>query len=182
MKVIRYFLVSVLALAGCSASRDSPGSHGSQSTLNSQSTPNTQSTPNSQSSRSRHRPATRSPSLAAVDEQVYLGHAVITGGGDLAACPLAWDLEQYRNDMRNMRVDPASPSYAVASAYDLHNRRCIELTKGERVDIMGDSSRTETLVRPLGQSQTYWTTANWTRPEALEEPGRSAKEPAHSRQ
>lgn len=170
MNVIRYFLVSVLALAGCSASH---GSHNSQSTLNSQATSGSHS--------SRHTPATRSPSRAA-DALAYLGHAVITGRGDLAACPLAWDLEQYRNDMRNMRVDPDSPSYAVASAYDLHDRRCIELTKGERVDIMGDSSRTETLVRPLGQSQTYWTTANWTRPEALDEPSRSAKEPAHAQE
>lgn len=154
MKVIRYFLVSVLALAGCSASHDGQSS--------------------------RRTPATRSLSLAA-DAQLYLGHAVITGRGDLAACPLARDLEQYRNDMRNMRVDPDSPSYAVARAYDLDNRRCIELEKGERVDIMGDSSRTETLVRPLGQSQTFWTTANWTRPEALDEPLHSAKEPKPAR-
>lgn len=107
-------------------------------------------------------PGTRSPSVA-VQALAYRGIATLTGRGDLAACPLAWDLEQYHNDMRNMRVDPSSPGYAVASAYDLRNRRCIELEKGERVEVVAHDARAQTLVRPLGRSRAYWTTANWTR-------------------
>lgn len=97
----------------------------------------------------------------------YRGLAVVTGTGDLAACPQQSDLDQYRNDMRNIRLDPGDPGYAVARDYDLRNRRCIELKSGQRVDIEGDNGNTESLVRPFGQSQTYWTTAKWTSAEAI---------------
>jgi hypothetical protein len=98
----------------------------------------------------------------AIGARAYRGPAIVTGTGDLAACPRKWDLEQYRNDMMNMRVDPSDPAYQVARAYDLRNRRCIELNEGERVDIEGGSHISEALLRPLGQSQSYWTTAHWT--------------------
>jgi hypothetical protein len=87
---------------------------------------------------------------------------VVTGNGDLAACPRKIDFDQYRNDMMNLRVDPGDPGYAVARSYDLRNRQCIELKKGEHVDVTGGKHAGESLVRPFGDSQMYWTAANWT--------------------
>ncbi|MGH8327680.1 MAG: hypothetical protein ACRET2_13050 [Steroidobacteraceae bacterium] len=112
-------------------------------------------------------PAHRAPnpraSAGTADAQAYRGPAVLTGEGDLAACPLESDLDQYVSDMKAMRLDSSDPGYGVASAYDLHNRHCIELQKSERVDVERGNSTGESLVRPTGRSQAYWTSASWTR-------------------
>ncbi|MGH8260858.1 MAG: hypothetical protein ACREUG_14355 [Steroidobacteraceae bacterium] len=100
---------------------------------------------------------------AAAHAAAYRGPAVVTGRGDPAACPRKRDLDQYLNDMMNLRVDPDDPGYALARAYDLRNRQCIDLAKGERVQIEGGSRAAESLVRPLDRSQMYWTAADWTR-------------------
>lgn len=96
----------------------------------------------------------------------YRGPAVVTGKGDPAACPRKFDFDQYRNDMMNLRVDPDDPGYGIARSYDLHNRQCIELKKGERVDVAGGKGTAESLVRPVDESQTYWTAATWAPAEA----------------
>lgn len=110
-----------------------------------------------------------------VNAPVYRGPAVVTGKGDLVACPRKSDLDQFHNDMANLRVDPGDPGYGVAKAYDLHNRQCIELKAGEQLDIEADDNAAETLVRPTGETRTFWTAANWTRTEALRNrPGNGA--------
>jgi hypothetical protein len=114
----------------------------------------------------RETPGTRA-AAAAARAVAYRGPAIVTGKGDLAACPRKADFDQYRNDMLNMKVDLDDPGYEVARTYDLSNRRCIRLKKGERVNIEGDDHSTESLVRPLGESQAYWTTASWISAEAL---------------
>lgn len=115
---------------------------------------------------------------AVAHASAYRGPAVVTGKGDLAACPLRSDLDQYHNDMMNMKVDPDDPGYEVARAYDLRNRRCIELMKGARVHIEGGNSKTESRVRPFGRSQTYWTMADWMHDDAVGEPGENGAPPA----
>lgn len=123
-----------------------------------------------------HDSANTGTAAEAGHERIHRGPAVMTGQGDLAACPRKLDLEQYENDMANMRVDPAAPGYEVARAYDLHNRGCIELKTGERVQVEGGVYDAESRVRPDGQAQSYWTAAGWTPAEAIVEPAEHVPE------